>query len=72
MADPPPYPDTGDDTGGDTGARPDRGSTTHAPRWVKLSGIVVVGLVLLFVILHITGNSLGGPGSHTLPEGGRR
>ena len=32
------------------------------PRWVKAFGIVAIGLVLLFVILHLTGNS---PGGHT-------
>ena len=35
------------------------------PRWVKVSGIIAIVLVLLFVILHLTGNSLGGPGGHT-------
>ena len=43
---------------------PDRESTTSTPpstpRWVKVSGIIAIVLVLLFVILHLTGNSLGG------------
>lgn len=51
-----------------TDTKPDRGSTTSTPpstpRWVKMVGIVFIVLVLLFVILHLTGNSLGGPGSH--------
>jgi hypothetical protein len=34
---------------------------------VKVFGVVVVVLVLTVIILHLTGNSLGGPGSHTLP-----
>jgi ABC-type transporter Mla subunit MlaD len=48
-------------------AGPNRGSTTGAPRWVKVFGIIFIVLVLVFVILHLTGNSLGGPGSHTPP-----
>jgi len=55
MADPPPYPDTGDDTG----VGPDRESTPGIPLWVKVFGIVVV---LLVVIALVTG--LGGPGGH--------
>jgi hypothetical protein len=47
----PPYPDTGEDTG----VGPDRGSTTKTPRWVYLSGIIVIVLVLLFVLRHLTG-----------------
>ena len=59
MAAPPPYLDTGDDTG----ARPDRGSTTGTPRWVSMVGVAVaVGLVLLLVVLHLTGSI--GPGAH--------
>jgi hypothetical protein len=51
---------------GDTGVGSGRESTTSTPRWVKVFGIIVIVLVLLFVILHLTGNSLGG---HT-PSGG--
>jgi hypothetical protein len=47
-----------------THVRPDRGSTYSTPRWVKVFGIIVIILVLLFGILHLTGNSLGG---HTPP-----
>ncbi len=60
MADPPSYPDTGDDTG----VGPDRGSPPSTPRWVKVFGIIVIVLLLLFVILHLTGGGLGG---HTPP-----
>jgi hypothetical protein len=42
--------------------RPGPGSTTGAPRWVKVFGIVVIVLVLLFAILHLTGHS---PREHT-------
>ena len=37
-----------------------------APRWVKVSGIVVIVLVLVFVILHLTGHGFGG---HHMPFG---
>jgi hypothetical protein len=37
---------------------------TAVPRWVKLLGVVLLLLVLLIAVLHLTGNSLGGPGSH--------
>jgi hypothetical protein len=30
------------------------------PRWVKVFGIVALALVVVFVILHLTGNTLGG------------
>ena len=42
-------------------------STTGIPRWVKASGIIVIVLVTVFIALHLTGNSLGGPGMHTPP-----
>lgn len=37
----------------------ERGSAPSAPRWVKVFGIIFIVLVLAFVILHLTGNSLG-------------
>jgi hypothetical protein len=52
MADPPPYPETGDDTG------------PGAPRWVKVLGIIAVVLVLAFVIVHLTVGGLGDHGAH--------
>ncbi len=42
-----------------TDARLDRGSTASTPRWVKVFGIIVVALVLLFVIRHLTGGGIG-------------
>src|SRR6266540_882350 len=73
MVDPPPYPDTGDDTG----VGPDRGSTTSAPRypgmprWVKASGIVVLVLVASGSQhgpgRHMPSGAPGGPGGHTPP-----
>lgn len=50
-----PYPDPSDDTD----VAPDRGSPPGMPRWVKVSGIVVIILVLLVVIVLLTG--IGGP-----------
>jgi hypothetical protein len=57
MADPPRYPDTGDDTG----VGPGRGSATGTRSWVgKVFLIIALVLVLLFVLLHLTGTL--GPG----------
>ncbi len=49
------------------GLPPDAGDST--PRWVKVFVIVALALVLLFVIVHLTGNSPGGHlhGGHTPP-----
>jgi hypothetical protein len=68
MADLSPSPDAGDDTG----VGPDRGSTSSypgTPRWVKVSGIVVLVLVLLVVVVMVAGGGGHGPGRH-LPSGG--
>jgi hypothetical protein len=62
----PPYPDAGDDTGG----RPVRGSTRRIPRWVKVLGIVIGILVLLFVVLRVAGiGGEHGPRRHTSSAG---
>ena len=45
MAEPPPYPESGDDTG--------------TPPWVKVSGIVVGVVVLLVVIMLLAGHGPG-------------
>ena len=58
MADPPPYPDTGDDTG----AGPDRVSTPSRRRWVYVAWGIGILVVLLFVALHLAG--VMGPGGH--------
>ena len=57
MADLPPYSDRSQDTG----ARP------GMPHWVKVIGIIVIVLVLLFVISLLAGVRHG-PGMHT-PSG---
>ena len=59
MAHPPPYPDTGDDS--------DAGSDREypgMPRWVKVAGIITVGLVLLVVVVLLIGGGNHGPGRH--------
>ncbi len=62
MADPPPGPDTGDDTG----VVPNGESTTGPPRWVKVFGLVALAVILLFVILLLTKGPGGhGPSRHT-------
>jgi cbb3-type cytochrome oxidase subunit 1 len=39
--------------------RPDPGAPPGVPRWVKVLGIVFLVLVLVFVVLHLSGNGLG-------------
>ena len=65
MADQPPYPDTGDDTG----VGRDPGSAPGTPRWVKVFGISFIVLVLLVVVMLLVGGGSHGPGRH-LPSGG--
>ena len=60
MTNPPPYPESSSDTGDGTRERPDRRSPPSTPRWVKVSAIIVIVLVLLFVILHLAGGGFGG------------
>lgn len=48
--------------------RPDPEAAPGTPRWVKIGGCIVVALLLLLIVLHLTGNSLGGPGSHMMPS----
>ena len=68
IANPPPYPDSNSDTGDDTRVRPGR-EYPGIPRWVKVSGIIFISLVLLFVIMMLTGRGGShGPGRHT-PSG---
>lgn len=39
------------------------GRPAGMPRWVKILGVVLLVLALLIVVLHLTGGSIGGPGS---------
>lgn len=59
MDDRPAHPDSNGNNRNDRGMVPDRGSPPPAPRWVKVSGIIVLLLVLVLVILHVTGNGFG-------------
>jgi hypothetical protein len=62
MTNRPPYPDIGEDT---EAAGPGPELTTPRPRWVKVFGIIVLVVAVLFVGLKVTG--LGGnhgPGRH--------
>jgi hypothetical protein len=43
----------------ETRIRPDPEAPPGVPRWVKIFGIVLLVLVLVFVVLHLTGNGLG-------------
>lgn len=45
----------------------ERGLPPSTPRWVKVFCIITIVLVLVFVILHLTGNNLGGHNRHTPP-----
>lgn len=47
-------------------SKPDRGSVPNMPRWVKVLGIIFITIMVVFVLLHITGNGLGGH-IHQLP-----
>jgi hypothetical protein len=58
MATPPRYPSTEDDAG--TG--PDPGSTTRTSLWVYAFWVIGIGLIVLFIVLHLTGAI--GPGHH--------
>jgi hypothetical protein len=59
----PPYPATGEDSA--TAVESTIESTTGAPRWVKVFGIIVLGLAVLFVGLKLTGiGPSHGPGRH--------
>ena len=44
-------------------------STHRTPRWVKVFGISVLVLVLLFIILQVISRGRHGPGRHSPPSG---
>lgn len=50
--------------GAGPGPVPGRGPLAGVPRWVKVFAAVLIALLLVVVVLHLTGNSLGGPGTH--------
>ena len=45
--------------------------TVGPPRWVKVTGVVVAAVVVLFVVLHLIGGggAQHGPGRHSLGQG---
>jgi hypothetical protein len=43
---------------------PSSADAARTPRWVKLFVLIALVVIALFIVLHLTGNSLGGPGSH--------
>jgi hypothetical protein len=42
-------------------------NTYSTPRWLKISAIILVVLILLFGILHLTTGNGMGPGMHMPP-----
>lgn len=50
-----------------THSKPDRDSAPSTPVWVKVFGINFIILLLVFIILHLTGNSLGELHGNALP-----
>ena len=50
-----------------THAETDPVSRPGIPRWLKISGIIVIVLILLFGILHLTTGGGMGPGMHMPP-----
>ena len=60
MADPPPHPERD--------ASADRGPATATPRWVKVSGIIALAILLLLLSLLLAGGNHG-PGRHASSRG---
>ena len=59
-----------DGSAGSPGPGPDHGEFQGMPRWVKVSGIVVVLLAVLVAVLLVLGGPGGhGPGRHALAPG---
>ncbi len=48
-----------------TGSQADRGSTTGAPRWVKVSGSIAVVLVMMVGVMLLIGGGDHGPRRHS-------
>jgi len=50
-------------------SKTDPGSTYSTPRWVKVFGVIVIGLILLVIVVLLVATALGlhtpgGPGGH--------
>ncbi len=65
-------PDSNSDIGDDTEVSPIEDRPPGIPRWVMVSGIIVISLVLLFVLLEIIIGGDHGPGRHTPGKHGSR
>ena len=57
-------PDSNSNTGHDTGVKPTENRPPSTPRWVKVSGIIAIVLVLLVVIIMFISGGKHGPGRH--------
>lgn len=58
-------PNSNSGTGDETGVRPTEDQPPSTPRWVKVSGIIAIVLILLFVIINLTGiGGNHGPSRH--------
>jgi hypothetical protein len=42
-----------------SGVEPNRRTAINTPRWVKLLGFIAIGLILVFLTLHLVGGGLG-------------
>jgi len=51
VADHPPYPDTGDDTG----AGSDPGVASSTSLWPKLLAVIVVAVIVAVIVIHLGG-----------------
>ncbi|WP_163537210.1 hypothetical protein [Gracilibacillus sp. YIM 98692] len=52
----------------DNGEKSTENQPPGMPRWLKVSGIIAIVFVLLFVIMHLFSGGKMGPGSH-MPGG---
>lgn len=48
---------------------PDSSEYPGAPRWVKVAGIIVLVLVLVFAVVHISGHGIGNHMPSGTPHG---
>jgi hypothetical protein len=51
-----------------TGSGANRRSTTGAPRWAKVFGVIVSVLILLLIIILIADGGTHGPSRHASPD----
>lgn len=70
MATRPPHATTDDDSDAKPGRWADPvPAYPGAPRWVKVSGLAILILVLLVAVVLVVGGGNHGPGRHTMPGG---